>query len=738
MLTIETSAGFSNEWQCNSDQDLEVLLSKKTEFQLMIDGSLSEAVWKEAIQLGNFTEVLPRECAKPPVNTKVFLMYDDKNLYIGFICYENDISTIRITHSKRDRFNNNDCVGIMVDPFNQLQKAYKFLVNPYGVQKDGLLYSTGQSDLSFDTYWESAAQIFDNRWEVEIKIPFKSFKFPHESNQHWRLYLGRSRPRTSVEEYSWSPISRDNPSLLSQFGHLYIKNLNYHKQIVTFLPYLIYSQSRYLSDPANPEALQSESPKGKIGITGKYRISSNITLDWAIRPDFAQIETDALQIDVNTTFALAYPEKRPLFMEGSDIFGTPINAIYTRSINDPIAALKLTGKVGKTSIGYIGAYDEYTPWVIPFKEYSFPVASEEKSLSNIIRVRQSILEESYIGLLTTSRDINESFSRVAGIDGNIRFLQNYFLEFQVLRSWYNEPADASVFPGYKWLIFEDYTSTFDGEKFTGIAYTIDFSRFAKVWCFRIWNTAFSPTFRADNGFINKNDFKETGIWTSLNFNPNKWIFEKINPQLNLWRRYDYAGNFRKEYIHPSFNITFKKQTAFSLFYTLSSAIFMDTKFDNIWTTGGQISTDFSNLISGGIWGQYGRGINYYASPVALSDICNISLWLILKPTSRFSSSFDFERYWLRESEGGKEAYDVTVFQNKTSYQFTKYFSIRLVTQYQSDSKNIGIYPLISFEPNPFTVFYLGSNHALNKFNEPYGYIESERQVFLKFQYFFEY
>jgi len=688
------------------------------------------------VRIGNFTEIEPGDNVNPRVNTEVLLGYNQENLYVSFICYEPDVSSIRKTLTGRDKPIKDDVVLIILDTFNDGQMAYEFGVNPYGIGIDIFIHKF--EDLRFDTDWKSAAKIFHDRWEVEIKIPFNSIRFPRKDKQHWRVHFERIRPRESREVYSWAPISRDKPSFLAQAGNLYIEDRISAGQIVEFLPYITGSQNGYLEEPQEPASFVTEYNSPKFGVTGKYGISSNLVLDWAVNPDYSQIETDNPKIDVNTTFAFYYPEKRPFFMEGSDIFASPINGVYTRSINDPIAALKLTGKFKRTSIGYITAYDKHTPWIVPFRDYSFPITSEMNSYSNILRIRQHILKDSYIGFLTTSRKMEEGFSRVTGIDGNIRFLENYSIKFQGLKSWYKEPADTSIFPGYEWLRFDGHTSAFDGEKFDGTAYKVNLSRGARIWKLDIWHEAFSPTFRADNGFIDKNDFKEMGLWTNLDFWLNKSVFEKFTPEIELWRRYDYTGDIRKECIHPWLNIFFRKQTIISLSYTLSSEVFEDTKFDDIWTIGGQLNTDFSKFISGGVWGQVGKGINYCASPVALGDIRDLSLWLTLKPTSRFSSSFNSERYWLWESEGGKEAYDVTVFQNKTSYQFTKHFSIRLVTQYQSDNKNIGIYPLLSFELNPFTVFYLGSNHALNKFDEPYGYRERERRIFVKFRYLFEY
>jgi hypothetical protein len=735
MGMLDSLSGNDESWKPNSGSQL-VITAQRLSEPPKIDGELDDAVWQEAVRVGNFTEFEPEEGTKPDVETEVLVGYDDKNLYIGFMCYEGDIKQIRATLAKRDAIpGTDDGIGIIICTSENLDRGYSFGVNAYGIQEDEY-QSAFSSDKSFDTHWDAAAKILRDRWEAEVAIPFKSLSFPQAKEQHWRVHFVRGRARETSFTYCWAPISRDIPSLFSQAGHLWIKEEIFVKRTYEFLPYLIGFQNGSLNESGNPESFESQSPDGRIGVTGKYKLSPSLTLDWAMRPDFAQIETDAPQIDVNTTFALYYWEKRPLFMEGSDIFSSPINAVYTRSINDPIATLKLTGKIGRTSIGYIGAYDEFTPWVVPFKEYSFSVASEKRSLSNIIRVRQSILEESYIGLLATSRDMGESFSRVAGVDGDIRFLQNYFVEFQALRTWYKEPCDTTIFPGYEWLKFEDYTSAFNGEKFDGLAYSLIFGRYTKYWNVGIWREALSPTFRVDNGFIHRNDYKDTGIWSSLNFYINRGILERIMPYISFTHRRDYAGNLMENYLYPSLNINFIHQTYLSLWYNwVPTKVFTGSKLNDMWKVGGQLSTSFSKFFYGKIWYQFGKDINYYVSPVALGDVSYLALSLIFKPTPKFRTSFWLPRYWLRD-DTGKEVCDVTVFQNKITCQFTKYLSLRLITQYNSSDKSIGVYPLISFELTPFTVFYLGSNHNLYNFEEPHGISETNRQIFLKFQYLF--
>jgi len=174
---------------------------------------------------------------------------------------------------------------------------------------------------------------------------------------------------------------------------------------IELLPYVISNQSGSLEDSDDPSSFHNSGLDGNAGFGLKYGLTPNLTLDLTVNPDFSQVEADAAQIDVNSTFALFFPERRPFFLEGNDIFDTKIRAVYTRSINDPIVASKLTGKVGKYSVGYIFARDDETPFTVPFEESS-EFTSGGKSYSNIIRIKRDLLSDSFIGFLATDRRLS--------------------------------------------------------------------------------------------------------------------------------------------------------------------------------------------------------------------------------------------------------------------------------------------------------------------------------------------
>ena len=165
------------------------------------------------------------------------------------------------------------------------------------------------------------------------------------------------------------------------------------------------------------------------------------------------------QIDVNSTFALFFPERRPFFQEGADLFNTEIQTVYTRSINDPIVANKLTGRFGATNVAYIGARDNTSPLMLPFEESS-SLLSAGKSVSNILRVQHNFPDNSYIGALVTDRRLDEGGAgSTIGIDGTLRFWKNYRLEGQFVVSRTAEPDDAGLSEGFEDFTFDNGPAT---------------------------------------------------------------------------------------------------------------------------------------------------------------------------------------------------------------------------------------------------------------------------------------
>ncbi|KAA3637293.1 MAG: hypothetical protein DWP97_01120, partial [Calditrichaeota bacterium] len=374
----------------------------KVSQSIKVDGKLNEAVWKNAAVAENFAETSPGDQTKPGVDSKALIMYDEHNLYVALIAYD-DPSTIRTSYSDRDNIFRDDYFGIMLDTYGDQTWGYEFFVNPYGIQGDLRTTTNSGEDGSFDVVWESIGIVTDSGYQVEIAIPFASLRFPDKEVQTWRVNFWRDHQRDLRRKYAWAATDRDLGCFLCNWGYLTgIENIKSGKNI-EIIPNLVTTragQRLESKDPSSP--FEYDDPEADISVNARYGLTSNSSLELALNPDFSQVESDQTQIDINSTFGLFYPERRPFFQEGSEMFDTWISAIYTRSINDPSVSTKFTGQFGRLGVAYLFAIDETSPILVPLRQQSrFAIA--ENSTVNIFRARQTFGQDSHLGFTFTDR-----------------------------------------------------------------------------------------------------------------------------------------------------------------------------------------------------------------------------------------------------------------------------------------------------------------------------------------------
>jgi len=731
----------------NKGDELKVYPVKIEDGKIIVDGVLDEAQWKNAARLTNFSEVSPGDNVKPPVNTEAYILYDNDNIYLGYVCHDDDMKNLHATFADRDKIFSDDFAGFFIDTYSNNKQAYEFLTNPYGIQGD-LQWSNGNEDASYDAVWYSGAKIYKDKWTCEIAIPFKSVRFPNKNIQDWNLHVYRIRPRKNRDQYFWCPISRDDPSLFTKSG--VIKGLKEIKggNNVEVLPYILGSQSGQINDYNNANSgFKNDQVKGEFGVNLKYGITSNLTTDFTINPDFSQVESDAGVININSSFALFYPEKRPFFLEGSNIFNTPFNVVYTRSINKPYVAGKVTGKIGKFDIGYIAAYDEKTPFLIPLAESSSIFSTDIKSLSNIFRVKRDLKDDSYLGFIFTDREYKDGstrvftydgFNRVFGFDGNLNFLNNYYLNFQVLNYTTHELNDTNLYYDNQ-LFDQEHTAGFDGESYSGIGGYFSFSRSARHWNFNV-NYEFNPsTARMDNGFIFNTNYKMLSTWQGYTFYPNNKLFVQIQPSMYGYVKHNYEGKIKEEFAQAQVYIQFQNQINTSLtMFLVNNEDYAGTY--NKYVLHPSINMNINTLpkFTFGFYYTRGKSIVRFAEPSYIGYRQQLQVWNTCKPIERLvlETNYTYEEM-ANNSDLSDKLYAGYILRNKASYQFTKQLFLRLITEYNSFGNNFHVDPLLSYKINPFTIFYIGSSHGIEDLpvpNEPSRFVETERQIFMKFQY----
>ncbi len=707
----------------------------RTNGKVTIDGELDEPAWLGAGRAQNWTETWPGDQVEPPVGTQTWVMYDDDHLYLAFLA-EDDPGSVRASLRDRDEIWQDDYVGIILDTYGNASWAYELFVNPLGIQGD-LRWTTQGEDMRFDMVWESKGKITEDGWQVEVAIPFKSLRFPNGTEQSWRATFWRNHPRDSRTRYSWARMNRDDPCWPCNFGTLRgIREVSSGSSW-ELLPSLTGFDVSELPDSDDPSTgLQGVNSDIDFGMGARYALTSSVSAEGTFNPDFSQVESDAAQIDVNTTFALFFPEQRPFFQEGSDLYDTWVSQVYTRSINNPQWAGKLTGRPGKNSFAFMSAQDEDSPVVLPFQESS-EILRSGRSWSNIFRARRTFGEDNHIGFLGTDRRLEGGGSgSTFGLDAQVR-VNNIRIEAQATGSYTEEPEDLILTADLGDMTFDggDHTAAFDGESFAGNAGYFSVERDARRWNFDFDYWQYSPTFRADNGFVTQNDTRRTVFWTGWNWYPNNRILDDFSVSSSVGRIWNFDSIRKDEWVRPQVNFQFKRQTSMSAGLLFSEERFREKEFKGITRSWVNVNSNFSQPVQAGLYYERGKSIARNLDDPVLGDIQTLSLWGGIKPIQRLiiGPTLDYAKLDRRDGSNIFEGY---VVRTRISLQFSRELFLRLVLQYNEFADRVDVEPLITYRVNPFTVFFAGTQHRFTDFGAPLDYEQTDRQYFAKFQYLF--
>lgn len=734
-------------FQANFDP---VLALRPAAGTITVDGELDDPGWHGAARADGFSETSPGDNIAPAHETEVLVTYDKTNFYLAFIATD-DPATVTASLRDRDEIWQDDYVGIILDTYGDQAWAYEFFVNPLGVQGDLRMTSDNGEDMSFDLIWSSRGRITEHGFQVEVAIPFSSLRFPDADEQVWRATFWRDRKSDFRERNSWAAIDRDDPCWLCQFGTLTgIRSVEPGGGF-SLLPSMVSHQSSGLADPGDGGSEWTAGDfRADFGLGLAYSFGPNFAIEGTLNPDFSQVESDAAQIDVNTPFALFYPERRPFFQRGSNLFDSWINAIYTRSINDPYAAAKVTARRGPLSLLYITAQDEHSPIILPFEESS-AIRLGGKSLSNILRLRRSFASGSFLGALFTDRRHGSSFDKhgllvpagagagsVGGVDCRLRFLDNWSWEFQALASHTREMRDSVLSEGLDGMTFDGgrYTAAFDGESFWGNAVYSSFERDGRTWIFDMDLTQTSPGFRAENGFVSNNNRRDVNVFTGWNFRLNRRLIDNVFPQIIGGGAWNFEGRQKDEWLIVQANMNLIEQTFLQIHQMWSAENYHGSQFEGIRRSQVNMNSSPTGWLQFGGTFSFSRTIRRSDDPF-LGRQTFAEGWFTWKPHERLTIQPSLSRVRMTHPDDGQEVFDGYVQRTRVKLQFTRQLFLRTIVQYNDFSGRFDVEPLLSYRVNPFTVCYLGSTHALNDFKEEIGWAQTRRQFFLKVQYFFQ-
>jgi hypothetical protein len=739
--------------------------------EIKVDGWLNDPGWQSAATVDHFVESAPGDQTKPPVRTLAMLTYDNDYLYVGMIGFT-DPTLVRASLCERDRTPGDDNLGIFIDTYGDAAWAYVFYANAYGVQYDAMWSNSFGTDTEYDLIWESAGQITDSGFQVELAIPFASLRFPNREKHEWRVEFHRYHEREVTYELTWCAYDRDESCWPCQWGTVTgIENVTPGKGI-EIIPALVGYQSGQSTTIPRGDGMTDSlgwtnlDPDGELSLSTKYSIGSNATAELAFNPDFSQVEADADQIDVNSPTALSFPEKRPFFQEGRDLFQTLYDVVYTRSINDPAVAAKFTLRKGSTSIGYLGAYDEHSPVIIPFEDFSTSDLPGGKSASNILSARHNFSDNSQLGLLMTDRRFDGGGAGTAlSLDGMLRLTKSLKWSWQAIATHTTEPNDT-VFtaPGYLDRFDDDtatnlndqlfdgqHTAGFNGESFWGHGLISILELETGNFYLSSRMSEVSPTFRLDNGFETRNNRRQASVVSYYVFRFDQGLLRSICPQVLPVRIWNTDGTVKEESIDLNLSIDLRKsQIRGCTDYTVGSELYRGIQFKRVWSFHQCMSMVPSKVLAFGGNINYGNQIAY--SRQAMGRQTGLGLWCDLMPHERVQLENSYTHVRSKQTETGEELFNGFIARSRMSVQFSRELSVRFVVQYNEFSRAWDFDPLITYKLNPFTLFYIGTtydyekDYCLDPSGDFYAAAGEEscdmtrlksRQFFIKLQYLFQ-
>lgn len=734
---------------------------------IQVDGGLDDAGWTSAAVISNFVERSPGDNTKPEVATRTMITFDLENLYVAFVC-EDDPATLRATMCQRDQFFGNDCVMVLIDTYDEAVWAYEFFVNPHGVQKDYLWSNVNGEDPGFDMVWSSAARITDSGYQVEIAIPFAALRFPNQDVQTWRMDFWRNRPRQSSDQYSWAANDRNEQCFPCKWGTVTgIRGVKPGRGL-EILPTYVAFQSSQLNNQRDPDSpFEDGDVLGELSLGGKYAVSSDATVEASYNPDFSQIESDAAQVDVNTTIALFYPERRPFFQEGSDVFLTIFNSFYTRTVNDPEYAVKFVSRKPGYTIGFMSAQDENTPYMIPLEEGS-ELFVTGRSWVNVLRAARSFGTGSQFGFIATDRRLEGGgYGTILALDGDIRLARSYAIDGQFLASFTGEPnaPGASAYLDGVTINEGRRTATFDGESFSGNAFVGRIKHFARHWSSLLSVSQCDPGYRTETGYDPWVNYRSASWWNSYTFYFDHGLLQRLQQSVYLEGRWRYDGVRRWEQMNVNVDAQLRwAQTHISLFGTRGTEQWTSDvtgqliPYNDLFSAGLRTNSQLNDKIGYYATFEFGKSVARFAE--AIGKESRIETGIDLKPIDRLLISPDVDYVRSVHADSDKELFRQVIVRTKLDLQVNRELSVRLIVQYNKADASIylgedadgpvyyehhrevwDVDPLVTYRLSSFSVLHAGSTHHYNNYpdnNQPCERWKlCSRQFFVKLQYLFQ-
>ncbi len=705
---------------------------------IKIDGNLSDEGWRAIEPLTTWYEVNPGDNTPPKVRNVGRIAYDEHFLYAGFEFDDPNPRAIRAPYSDRDNSGGGfyDFGGIILDAGNSGHTAKLFVVTPRNIQADSIIDDASGEDTSPDFFWESATKMTGRGWTVEMRIPFSSLRYKNSDPQTWAIMLYRNYPRDRNYQFLSSKIPRGYNCYICHANTLEgLQQLPTGGHLVA-APYV--SSSSFARPTAGlGSPLASDPMQRRAGLDVKFTPNSDTAVDLTIKPDFSQVESDVAQITANERFALFVPEKRSFFLEGVDLFQTPIQAVYTRTITSPSWGGRVTGKAAGFRYTALAVKDDGGGSVVLPGTQGSSLASQDFASTVFVARAKRDIGRSFISMLATDREGRDtaSYNRVIGPD------------FQ----WRPNSADAIT---GQWLVSDtrtpnrpDLAREWTGQSMTSHAGLLQWShsttRFDSSASFK----DVGDGFRAEAGFVPQVGYRESSAGAGWTTRPAGFV-SKLRTFVNVDRQVDRSGELIGRDVQPGIAIN-TRWNGFMQFRYIDDDIRSGNRSIGRKQFGYSAQFSPSRLLSMvTVNGTTGQEIDFANARPATGTTINVSA--TLNPTNHLNLLLNQDQSWVNVDDAAgasRRLFIARVSRVRGTYTFTSRMFVRATAQYVSTNRDPGLYTfstiaksgsfsgqvLLSYKVNWQSVLFVGYGDD-RMLSTQDRFEKAGRQFFVKLSY----
>jgi hypothetical protein len=687
-----------------------------------IDGVMSEGEWRAAVKVELGYQIQPGDNVPASERTEVFLAYDRERLYVAFHAFDSEPGGIRARVTRRDEVFNDDYVSLYLDTYDDRRRAYVFHFNPLGIQADGIYTEASTGDLTWDGLVESKGRVTADGYVIEVAVPFKTMRFKTDKTQQWGLLLRRWIAR-KAERTSWQPSSRDVAGLLIQMGVMGGINDIYTGRTLDLTPAVTTSiNGQRQSDPTQPAGTTFDTVnKLEPSLTAIYSVTPNLTFSAAINPDFSQVEADVPQIDVNQRFPLFYPERRPFFLEGAEIFRSAgqMTFVNTRQIIDPDWGLKFTGKVGRNTFGVLSASDRAPGLQVSPQSPNFG----KNAQFNVVRYQRDLLKDSSVGAFVTDRRFGGTSNTVFAADSRLRL----------------RPTDTvNVQLGYS------RTRAADGTLLTGGASYLGYTHQGRHWRVFGADREMTAGYRSFVGFVQRTGFHSDTANIGYDFQPEKqsW-YVSIRPYVVLTRLQTDAGLLDGTFAVPGVIMTLPRGIDLDISRAWQEDSFGGREYPYTFNKILYSIKTFKRVAFEGSV-QLGEGVNFDPRNTLVGNRTLMSHTVSFRPSARLDVQLLYLKDGLKNPLNGRRLFNQEIIRNRIIYQFTRSNAVRAILEYDTAQRRFGTSLLYSYTPRPNTALYVGYNDQVYNGLDPLigdrapGLFRQRSTFFMKLSYNFRF